>query len=424
MSDTNNPDDQVDIPEGEPQDFAEQRVKKGMSPGLKLGILVGGVFTILGASFFLSTSSVQEDSVMRSAPDLDATPGGALQSENPLFRELLEQANDERAQEALARGETFIPVPEGQLEPVIRSGTADAGDAGDAARAQGDQAEGERAARVAPDPEPAPEPRVIEQRVIPAPGSVASRPSVATTAPQQETNPYLQGMIQQMGSVSLSNSRSTAMYVADEPPASQEGQMAAVSGDATGTEEASQTAEPIIPAGTILYGETLTSSSSDLPGPVLVEVTTGQFKGGRLVGSFQTAESVDRMVVEFTSMTLPDGVSVPVSAYAVDGVSAETAVASDVNRRYVQRYAPVLAAAFITGYAGSAAQPDQQVVELGDGNSVVTGTTTEKQNLYAGLAAAGEAIGADLIQNAPKGPEVILRSGWPVGIMFVEPVSP
>jgi type IV secretory pathway VirB10-like protein len=214
------------------------------------------------------------------------------------------------------------------------------------------------------------------------------------------------------------------MYVADEPPASQEGQMAAVSGDATGTEEASQTAEPIIPAGTILYGETLTSSSSDLPGPVLVEVTTGQFKGGRLVGSFQTAESVDRMVVEFTSMTLPDGVSVPVSAYAVDGVSAETAVASDVNRRYVQRYAPVLAAAFITGYAGSAAQPDQQVVELGDGNSVVTGTTTEKQNLYAGLAAAGEAIGADLIQNAPKGPEVILRSGWPVGIMFVEPVSP
>ena len=214
------------------------------------------------------------------------------------------------------------------------------------------------------------------------------------------------------------------MYVADEPPAYPEEQIAALSGDAPGAAEAPQAAEPIIPAGTILYGETLTSSSSDLPGPVLVQVTTGPFKGGRLVGQFSTSDTVDRMVVEFSTMTLPDGTSVAVSAFAVDGVSAETAVASDVNRRYVQRYAPILAAAFITGYAGAAAQPDQQLVELGEGNSVISGTTTEEQNLYAGLAAASEAIGADLVQNAPKGPEVILRSGWPVGIMFVEPVLP
>ncbi|MCA9774255.1 MAG: DotG/IcmE/VirB10 family protein, partial [Myxococcales bacterium] len=197
-----------------------------------------------------------------------------------------------------------------------------------------------------------------------------------------------------------------------------------VTADASGSDQAGQGASetPIIPAGTILYGETLTSSSSDLPGPVLVQVTTGPYKGSRLVGRFSTAESVDRMVVQFSAMTLPDGTSAPVTAFAVDGVSAETAVASDVNRRYLQRYAPILAAAFITGYSASAAQPSQQVVELGDGSSVITGATTEEQNLYAGLAAAGEAIGADLIQNAPKGPEVILRSGWPVGIMFVEPV--
>lgn len=421
MSDTNIPDDQVDIPEGEPQDFAEQRAKKGMSPGLKLGILVGGVFAILGASFFLSTSSAPEESVMRGAPDLDATPGGALQAENPLFRELLEQANDERAQAALDRGETFIPVPEGQLEPVIRSELADAGDT---EPAEGDQAQQDRVASVAPPPPPAPEPRVIEQRAIPAPGAVVSRPSVETTAPQQETNPYLQGMIQQMGSVSLSNARNTSMFVADEAPAYPVEDAAVAMGDGSGEAEAAPAVEPIIPAGTILYGETLTSSSSDLPGPVLVQVTNGPFKGGRLVGSFSTVDAVDRMVVEFSSMTLPDGTSVSVSAFAVDGVSAETAVASDVNRRYISRYAPILAAAFITGYAGSAAQPDQQLVDIGDGSSVVTGTTTEEQNLYAGLAAASEAIGADLVQNAPKGPEVVLRSGWPVGIMFVEPVLP
>lgn len=414
MSDSNIPAGQVDIPEGEPVNVAEQRAKKGLSPGLKLGILVGGVFTILGASFYLSGPSVEEASAVRGAPTLDATPGGAIQAENPLFQELLEQANDQRAQEALARGETFIPTPEGQLRPVLRTDAPDAGDASE----RETRVQPVEIPRVTPPP---PEPRMIEQRSVPAPAGSVARSGVETTAPQQDKNPYLQGMIQQMGSISISASKITQMAVNDEPLPEEEGVAAAASAGAeTGATEPS--AVPIIPAGTILYGETLTSSSSDLPGPVLVQVTAGPHKGARLVGQFSTAASVDRMVVEFSTMTLADGTSVPVTAFAVDGVSAETAVASDVNRRYIRRYAPILAAAFITGYAASAATPSQQVVELGDGNTVVTGTTTEEQNLYAGVAAASEAIGADLIQNAPKGPEVILRSGWPVGIMFVEPV--
>lgn len=420
MSDTNISDDQVDIPEGDSQDFADQNAKKGLSPGLKLGLLVGGVFSILGASLFLSTASVQEDSVMRGAPNLDATPGGTLQAENPLFRDLLEQANDERAQAALDRGETFIPVPEGQLEPVIRPGMADAGDVVPVREASTSLQD---VPQVAPPPTP-PEPRVIEQRVIPAPGVDGTRPNVTTSERSQETNPYLQGMIKQMGAVSTNLSRTAPMLVFDEPLKPSEGETEDLTGSTEDPSAAAPTADPIISAGTILYGETLTSSSSDLPGPVLVEVTTGPFKGSRLVGQFTTADSVDRMVVEFSSMTLPDGTSVSVSAFAVDGVSAETAVASDVNRRYLQRYGPILAAAFITGYATSAALPSQQVVELGAESSVITSTTTGEQNLFAGLAAAGEAIGADLIQNAPKGPEVILQSGWPVGIMFVEPVLP
>ena len=411
MSGTNEQNDQVNIPEGAEGSPAGRPAKKGLSPTLKLGLLVGGVFGILGASFLLSSAPVEEASTVNSAPRLDATPGGALQAENPLFRELLQQANDQRAEEARGRGETFIPIPEGQLEPVIRT---DAGDAGEAQpKAEGRVVEPPRVA-------PPPEPRVIEQRAIPAPSGGVNRPGIETTAPQQEKNPYVQAMIQQMGSISLTLTRNSAMLVNSEPIEDKEQAGTAPEGGATEAGPAPEPA-PIIPAGTILYGETLTSSSSDLPGPVLVQVTAGPFKGARLVGRFSTSESVDRMVVEFGSMTLPDGTGIAVSAFAVDGVSAETAVASDVNRRYIQRYAPILAAAFITGYAASAAQPTEQVVELGEGNTVVTGTTTEEQNLYAGLAAASEAIGSDLIRNAPKGPEVILRSGWPIGIMFVEP---
>lgn len=416
MSDTNIQDDQVDIPEGAPENFADQRAKKGLSPGLKLGILVGGVFTILGTSLFFASTAQQPDSVMTGAPSLNATPGGALQAENPLFQELLEQANDERAREALNNGETFIPIPEGQLEPVTRFDTTDAG----TAETQPTQAAPTETAALPPPP---PEPRVIEQRAIPAPGGAGARPTTATNAPQAPQNPYVQGMIQQMGAISSNMTRVTSLTIEAQPSEPLSGTAAESVPGEGGPDAIAEAATPIIPAGTILYGETLTSSSSDLPGPVLVQVTNGPFKGGRLVGKFQTVEAVDRMVVEFTSMTLPDGTSVAVSAYAVDGVSAETAVASDVNRRYISRYAPVLAAAFITGYAGAAAQPEQQVVELGDGNTVITGTSTSEQNLYAGLAAAGQAVGADLLRTAPKGPEVILRSGWPVGIMFVEPVT-
>lgn len=416
MSDTNIQDDQVDIPEGAPENFADQRAKKGLSPGLKLGILVGGVFTILGTSLFFASTAQQPDSVMTGAPSLNATPGGALQAENPLFQELLEQANDERAREALNNGETFIPIPEGQLEPVTRFDTTDAG----TAETQPTQAAPTETAALPPPP---PAPRVIEQRAIPAPGGAGARPTTATNAPQAPQNPYVQGMIQQMGAISSNMTRVTSLTIEAQPSEPLSGTTAEPVPGEVGPDAIAEAATPIIPAGTILYGETLTSSSSDLPGPVLVQVTNGPFKGGRLVGKFQTVEAVDRMVVEFTSMTLPDGTSVAVSAYAVDGVSAETAVASDVNRRYISRYAPVLAAAFITGYAGAAAQPEQQVVELGDGNTVITGTSTSEQNLYAGLAAAGQAVGADLLRTAPKGPEVILRSGWPVGIMFVEPVT-
>jgi hypothetical protein len=411
MSDTNNQDDQVDIPEGAPENFSDQRAKKGISPGLKLGILVGGVFSILGASFFLASSGPEPESVMRSAPSLDATPGGALQAENPLYQDLLEQANDQRARDALDRGETFIPIPEGQLEPVTRFDTADAGAAADRP-----EVETQPEPVVLPDP---PAPRLIEQRAIPAPAGVNRQTAASNT--QQQQNPYVQGMIQQMGAIAGRQNQMSNMLASDI--LSQESEVVAenVEGNPDTSGFTEDTA-PVISAGTILYGETLTSSSSDLPGPVLVQVTNGPFKGGRLVGKFTTAEAVDRMIVEFTSMTLPDGTSVAVSAFAVDGMSAQTAVASDVNRRYISRYAPILAAAFITGYAGSAAQPEQQVVELGAGNTVVSGVTTSEQNLYAGLAAAGGAVGADLLRTAPKGPEVILRSGWPIGIMFVEPV--
>lgn len=420
MSDSQDFEDTIEVPEGDSADFADQQVKRGMSPALKFGILIGGVALILGGSiFFSSTQTSDPPSAVRSVPNLDATPGGAIQAENERFQEILRRANDDRATEAEQRRETFIPTPESTLEPLDRFDRADAQEVSEPEPEPAPEPE------PGPAPEPEPEPRVIESRDIPA-VTPPRRPRVETTAPDQEENPYIDGMVQQMGSITRGTSTTTAMQVESQGLPQEmfqepENESADASGD--GASDAPTIQATILPAGEILYGQTLTSSSSDLPGPVLVEITTGEFKGSRLVGTFSTGENVDRMVVEFSSMTLPEGETVDVSAVAVDGMSAETAVASDVDRRYVRRYAPILAASFLTGYANARAQPSQEIVERGDGVSVVTGQSDEEESLFAGLGAASEAIGSDLVQNAPQGPEIKLRSGWPLGVMFIEPVT-
>jgi hypothetical protein len=128
------------------------------------------------------------------------------------------------------------------------------------------------------------------------------------------------------------------------------------------------------------------------------------------------------MVVSFNSMTMEDGTSYEVTAFAVDGMTAEAAVASDVERRYMKRYGPILASAFITSYAEAMSEPEQILTSIGDETAVVQSPRTEKQSLIAGLGAAAGAIGADLTNNAPRGPKITLRDGWPIAVMFTTSV--
>ncbi|MSU92020.1 hypothetical protein GE300_20915 [Rhodobacteraceae bacterium 2CG4] len=129
-----------------------------------------------------------------------------------------------------------------------------------------------------------------------------------------------------------------------------------------------------------------------------------------------------RMVVTFRSMTFADGNVYDIEAVAVDGKSAETAVASDVHRRYVARYAPILAATFISGFAQALAQPSQTVVGSGDSMQIVTDGSTTENALASGLAAASAAVASDIASTAPKGPKIILQAGWPIGILITDRV--
>jgi len=415
MSDNSNLDEGVEIPEAAPDDFSSREVKRSLSPAAKFGIVIGGVFLIIGGSIFIGGTEVSDPtSSINVNADLDGTPGGAVQSESPRYQELIEASNDQAAEQAALEGRTFIPTPERILRPIE------------------DLEAGQRIEDevVEPDPEPvvekvAPRPAPVVVQAPPAP-PVAARPTpaAANTTEQQET-PFSAAMLSQMSALASGNSRPSLSIqntsIADMR--SEEPVQAADAAPQEGTAAAAVEQKVLIPAGEIIYAETRTSTNSDIQGsPILVELTTGEYRGSKMIGSFTVNPASDSMVVEFTTMTTAEGETFEVSAFAVDGMTAEGAVASDVERRYISRYGPILASAFITSYAEAMAAPEQSLSSVGGDTVVVEGTRTTKQSLYAGLSAAAGAIGTDLTANAPKGPKVILRDGWPIAVMFTTSV--
>ena len=396
--------DDPDIPEGIPEGPPPRPAVKTPSPAVRFGIVICGVFVVIGVSLFIGggdpadpTSSISINA------DLDGTPGGTVQSESPRYQDLLEQSNARAAERAALEGRTFIPTPERVPRPI---GNPASDPPADSPRTP---------LRFDPLIVPAPEPAPVVAR--------ASPPPTDTDAAERPENPYTEAILEQMSA--LAPDRGGA-FLAIRDTSAADSRAREISAAAPGADTESTTAggeEILIPAGEIIPAETLTSTNSDLTGaPVLVELTSGEYRGSRLIGGFAVNPASEGMVVRFSTMTLPDGRTVDVTAYAVDGVTAEAAVASGVDRRYLERYGSIMASAFIGSYADARAEPEREFITLGDGTTVVREPPDGERSLYAGLGAAADAVGADLISNAPKGPKIILRDGWPLAVMFASSV--
>ena len=411
------PEDDVEIPEDTSPDEgrASQQAKRGMSPAAKFGLVIATIGAVSVAALAVGgDDAIDPTSQVRVDTKLDSTPGGKVQSDSARYQELLEAANAEAAEQARREGRTFIPTPERVLEPIDKL------DELDLSRTEQGDAANRRDVAPAPTPAPAPVPQPVAV-TPPPPAAAPAKPQIAQ-APQRGSdaseNPFTQAMLNQMGALAVRQPVNGLVITSTD----RAGQEADVFG--TPIEDGAETPEVaeevvLVPAGSVLYAETLTSTNSDLTGsPVLVELTTGEFRGARLIGGFEVNQASDSMVIQFSTMTLPDGRTLEISAYAVDGFTAEAAVASDVERRYMKRYGPILAAAFITSYAEAMAEPAQTIAIVDGEATVVTEPRDMEQSLFAGVGAAAQAIGSDLVQSAPRGPKVILRDGYPLAVMF------
>ncbi len=417
-----------EIPEDDAlEDGAPAVHKKGIPPLAKVAVVCAVAIGVIVFAISYNAKKATEVSTTPRAAYLDSTPGGEVQENSQLYQESVQELNAQRAQRAAELGVTSVPTPEIILQPVEIEDEVEKVDV---------DIEDE-------EPEQKPEqPVVVKRRIIATPKAAETPVAVEetrkrvriqeetpvhieTASPEQEPeNKYTSLMSAQMGV--LANTFSSKPMVVASVSAS-DGDSTNTSYDMDASDAAQDTSgtsgELLFRPGDIIYAETLTSVNSDLTSPVLVEVVSGEYKGARLVGSYTVDDASDRMVVSFTNMTLPDGNVVSVNAYAVDGSTAETAVASDVERRYVARYAPIIAASFISGYASSAATTASTVIGSGDDATVSTSEATSEQSFYSGLSSAASAVSSDILANVPDGPKVILRDGYPVGIIFVDPVE-
>ena len=173
-----------------------------------------------------------------------------------------------------------------------------------------------------------------------------------------------------------------------------------------------------ISAGSIFYAEVIAEVTSDFPGPILVEITHGSYKGWRLVGQFNTSPGGQGVLVSFNKLVDLAGREFTASALAIDGIEGQSLIASKVEPRLLQRYGPVFATSFISGLAESLAQPRSTIGVIGNSQVLVAEPSTLEQAGYAGLKNSFSAISSDITNHIPRGPLITIQSGHPVGILF------
>lgn len=406
--------------------FGAIQRKSGMSPATKLALILGLGGASIVAALMLSGNQIGGGTQVVAPPQLDATPGGVGQAESPEFQEFLRMENERRAALARELGVTSMPVPEIILQP--RPPVVTVAETPEIERRSA-QEEAVRVVqpttrRILPSPQGQ---QVIVPQQVTVP--VETEPQVQQTAQGQalpeepEENPFTTNIVRQMGAITplmapmalRSASLESSQGVTSDP------NTAAMMGMAGSGVEPEQSL--ILRPGDILFGETLVSIDSDNDTPALVEIVSGDLRGSRLVGGFTADRRSNSLVVNFTSITLPDGRTTSIEAFAVDARSAQTAVSSDVERRFIRRYAPILASTFISSYAEALSDPGQTIIGTGTDREVISNSRTARQSLFAGLGAATEIIAQDIMQDVPVGPRISLRSGYPVAILVVEPVS-
>ncbi len=181
-----------------------------------------------------------------------------------------------------------------------------------------------------------------------------------------------------------------------------------------------------IKMGDILFAVIDTSVNSDEPGPILATIVSGRLKGAKLIGSFNLPSNADKLVISFNSLSIPGAPKTQsISAYAIDPNTARTALASETNHHFIQRYGALFASTFLEGF-GNAFQSANTTITVG-GTGGTSNTTVSNgvgrstlENAVIGLATLGKAWGQYAQQGMNRPTTVEVFSGTGIGVLFTQ----
>ena len=196
--------------------------------------------------------------------------------------------------------------------------------------------------------------------------------------------------------------------------------------DATG---ADSTTPPVIKAGTVLFAVLDTAVNSDYPdSPVMATIVSGKYKGGKLLGKLVTTKGVtgqlDRVTLNFTLMNMDDWIkSKPMTAFAIDPDTARSALASNVNNRYLSKNAALIATAFLEGFGEATASSGGSTTQSAFGTSTTSPVLGTAAKIAVGIGQVAQSYGEVTKKYAERPATVTVDSGVGLGILFMTDVT-
>ena len=343
-----------------------------------------------------------------------------LEPTSQAYREALEAGEEERREEAVEAGESFVPAMQSHErmtgEPLVASPVLPQ------AKAPSERVREEVAEAVARSlpAEAATDPMVDRQ--YPEPRPVGTE-ILRSEAPAPASGDALGVMFEDLFTVwdAPAPKMVVIRYQAPEPATGAVASTPASSPDDARDPAQTVVAGPaLVSAGTMVYATARVGVDSELALPVLVEVLERPFSGALLRGAFEQVR--DRMVIRFHRLSdARSGLDVEVNAYAV-GLECECgAVDGEVDRHWIARVVLPAAVGFAEGYLEAVAEPDETIIV--DGQVIRRRSENDsKQRVAAGLAAAARRTGDVLLEGAPKRATVRLPRGMELAVVFVDEV--
>lgn len=341
-------------------------------------ILVG----VVGLAFFRLGQTAEEipgGASIGGAPSVQHQPGI---NDTPAHAALQQQANAQRLQEAQARSQTTLPTLTSgqQVDQPLSLPTTSAPTSSESTTIQF-------------------QPVVPPQEAAPV-GPTLQAPAVAVAPPpvKQEVSKMTQERIDAYfklwGPQDLLFQEYTVVANTEkqwEAPSDLSASASAGGASAQLPTGAQRKTDEIrfVRAGTTVPAKLITPLDSDAPGPVLAEITSGPLAGARLIGTMSVAKN--SILVNFSTISKPGWPSTYSVGAVGMSVDRSTALATDVNNHYFQKYTGLLAGSFIEGY-GDAMTQQGSVTYLDPTSGGIVSSRDELSGSQISKSAQGEVL--------------------------------